>query len=138
MRNFQSLNQSSLDSDSGLLMFSVATETETQPTLALRREGGYVAISASHGPLEIALRPRYEEMVRKLARLQPIKGLQTTRQIGTAQAYLAVGLHEDGMLLIRPTIVGDATGHLSFNFSLENDQRKTLYEWLAVEENDTD
>ena len=57
-----------------------------------------MAISASYGPMEIALRPRYEDLTRLLARLQPVEGLQTTRQVGTSQAYLATGLRSDGTL----------------------------------------
>ncbi len=102
MRTFQILDGSRIDkqSDSLELFFSNA-DTE-QPQLALRREGIYVTISASYGPLEIALRPRYEDLVRTLSRLTAIDGLHTTRQVGTAQAYLAMGLTADDNLMLRP------------------------------------
>src|SRR5690606_16908561 len=100
--------------------------------LVMRREGTYVAISASYGPMEIALRPRYEDLVRLLARLQPVEGLQTTRQVGTSHAYLAIGLRSDGALIIRPTIVADATGYLTLNMALNPNTRRAFYEWLGV------
>jgi hypothetical protein len=132
MRNFELLDTYSLDSDSGVITLSAKNDTPYHPVVALRREGGYIALSASYGPLEIALRPRYQELSRVLARLQPVEGLQTTRQVGTGQAYVAVGLRPDGVLLLRLTIVADATGHLGFNLSLSDDVRAALFEWLPV------
>src|SRR6188474_1426971 len=105
MRNFELLDQVSIDADSGVITITPKNDQSAHPVVALRREGGYIALSASYGPLEIALRPRFQELSRVLARLQPVEGLQTTRQIGTGQAYLAVGLKPDGVLLMRPTIV---------------------------------
>jgi hypothetical protein len=99
----------------------------------MRREGDYITISASYGVLEIALRPRYHELTRVLSRLQPVEGLQTTRQVGTGQAFLALGLKPDGTLLMRPTLVADATGHMSFNLALSDPVRQALYTWLPIE-----
>src|SRR5579859_2808639 len=132
MRTFQILDGSRIDkqSDSLELFFSNA-DTE-QPRLALRREGIYVTISASYGPLEIALRPRYEDVVRTLSRLTPVDGLHTTRQVGTAQAYLAMGITTEDNLMLRPTIVADATGHMSLNIEVTQSVRKVLYDWLKV------
>src|SRR5688572_12610507 len=98
MRNFELLDQVTVDTDSGVLTLSSGDDITGHPVVALRREGGYIALSASYGPLEIALRPRFQELSRVLARLQPVEGLQTTRQVGTGQAYLAVGLRPDGVL----------------------------------------
>lgn len=131
MRHFQVLDHIAVDSDSGVLLLT--TQAAEPAQLALRREGAYVAISASFGPLEIALRPRYEDLARLLARLQPVEGLQTTRQVGTSQAYLAIGLRADGALVLRPTIVADATGYFTLNLSLAANIRRAFYEWLGVE-----
>jgi hypothetical protein len=133
MRTFLTLDRVTVESDTGIINFTCTEATPDNTMLALRREGGYVSISASHGPFEIALRPRFQELSRVLSRLRPVEGLQTTRQVGTAQAYLAVGLSADGKLLLRPTIVADATGHLSFNLALSDAMRKALFEWLPVE-----
>ena len=131
MRQFQILDQIAIDAGSGVM--TLTTESAEYAQLAMRREGAYVAISASYGPMEIALRPRYEDLVRLLARLQPVEGLQTTRQVGTSQAYLAIGLRSDGALIIRPTIVADATGYLTLNVALTTHIRRAFYEWLGVE-----
>jgi len=82
--------------------------------------------------LEIALRPRYEDLVRTLSRLTAVDGLHTTRQVGTGQAYLAMGLTKDDNLLLRPTIVADATGHMSLNIEIAQSAREVLYDWLKV------
>src|SRR5215468_7160627 len=132
MRNFEMLSQYTIDAATGVITFADHQENEGRPIVAMRREGGYIALSASYGPFEIALRPRFQELSRVLARLQPVEGLQTTRQIGTGQAYLAVGLKPDGVLLLRPTIVADATGHMGFNLLLSDSARKAFFEWLPV------
>jgi hypothetical protein len=132
MRNFELLDKASVDADSGVITLTTQSDTSGHPVVALRREGGYIALSASYGPLEIALRPRFQELSRVLARLQPVEGLQTTRQVGTGQAYLALGLKPDGVLLLRPTIVADATGHMGFNLALSDGVRQALFEWLPV------
>lgn len=132
MRNFQILDAHRLDPDSESLEFFTSAAGNEQSRLALRREGIYVTISASYGPLEIAMRPRYEDLVRTLSRLSVIEGLLTTRQIGTGQAYVAVGLSAEQDLLMRMTIVADATGHMSLNVILKSNARATLYDWLEV------
>ena len=95
MRNFQMLDNVHVDNATGIIHLYDKGENAH---LALRREGEYVAISASHGPVEIALRPRFQELERALRTMQPVEGLQTTRQIGTAEAYLSIGLRTDGAL----------------------------------------
>lgn len=132
MRNFQTLDKVVIDDETGIIYFSVQGDSDMSPRLTLRREGGYVAISASYGPLEIALRPQFDNLTNKLGRLQPVKGLQTTRQVGTTEAYLGLGLREDGTLLLRPTIVADARGHFSFNLMLTSAAREALYAWLPI------
>jgi hypothetical protein len=129
MRTLQTLNYISLDAASGVIHFYDTGETSR---LALRREGDYVAISASYGPIEIALRPRYTELERTLKALQPVEGLQTTRQIGTAQSFLSLGLRSDGALNVRPTLVADASGYLCLNLELPSNARQKLYEWLGI------
>lgn len=136
MRNFQTLDASRLDAESDSLeLFYTEADTD-QPQLALHREGSYVTISASYGPLEIALRPKYDDLVRILSRLTAVEGLHTTRQVGTGQAYLGIGLNNQGNLMLRPTIVADATGHLSLNIEISQTARRALYEFLKVPKTD--
>lgn len=132
MRNFHTLDTPVLDSEAGLLSFHSSVEAPFRPQLTLRKEGTYVALSVSHGPIEIALRPRADELRRVLGRLYPVEGLQTTRQAGTGEAYIALGLQTDGKLLLRPTLVADATGHMCFNLTLTDESRKALCDWLGV------
>jgi len=132
MRNFQLLDGCRADPESDTLELFYTNASEEQPRLALRREGLYVTISASYGPLEIALRPRYEDLTRALSRLTSVEGLHTTRQVGTGQSYLAMGLTPEDNLLLRPTIVADATGHLSLNIEITPQARQALYEWLQI------
>jgi hypothetical protein len=134
MRNFLTLDHVTTDATSGIISITSSTSSEIPRTVSMRREGGYVAISASSGPLEIALRLRFVEFGRTLARLRPVQGLQTTRQVGTGQAFMALGLQEDGSLVVRPTIVADATGHMCFNLRLTDTVRQTLFDWLPISE----
>jgi hypothetical protein len=139
MRNFQTLDQVTADDDTGIIRMTMTQDTADHTQLTMRREGDYVSISTSHGPFEIAHRPNFANLTRVMARLRPVEGLQTTtRQVGTAQAYLGLGLTSDGRLILRPTIVADATGHLSFNLALTDDVRLKLYDWLHVEPNGND
>jgi hypothetical protein len=133
MRNFVTLDEVSLNEDAGVIFFTASQPSELKPNLSMRREGGYVSISISSGPLELALRPRYADLSRVLGGLRPVNGLQTTRQVGTGQAYLALGLHENGNLIVRPTLVADATGLLCFNLLLPSMSRQKLFKWLSVE-----
>lgn len=132
MRNFHTLDTPVLDGEAGLLSFHSSVEAPFKPQLTLRKEGTYVALSVSHGPIEVALRPRTDELRRVLGRLYPVEGLQTTRQAGTGEAYIALGLQTDGKLLMRPTLVSDATGHMCFNLTLTDQARKALFDWLGV------
>jgi hypothetical protein len=137
MRTFYTLDQATINEESGVIYFSSSQNTSDCPELALRREGAYVAVSINHGPLEVAMRPKYPDFERVLARLRPVSGLQTTRQVGTGQSYIALGLRDDGALVLRPTIVSDATGLLCFNLVLSDEARQTLFRWFPVNiEND--
>ncbi len=131
MRTFQTLNSFASDPTTGIVSIGAEVEADLQPRLSLRREGDYIAISASYGPIEIALRPRLQEIARALKMLQPVDGLLTTRQVGSGQVYIALGLQSDGTLLLRPTIVGDAGGHIAFNLALNSTVREALYAWLG-------
>lgn len=131
MRNFQPLDQVTVDAETETIQLG-QREADNEPILALHREGPYVTISASFGPLEVALRPRYDELARALSKLPVVEGLHVSRQVGTSQAYLAMGVTVDGTLLLRPTIVADATGHMSLNLALTPESRKALYDWLKI------
>ena len=134
MRTFQTLNQVRADDETGILYLST-DEDEMEPRVSVRREGSYIAMSASYGPLEIAMRLRYAELTRVLSRLRPVQGLQTTRQVGTGQAYLALGLQSNGCLVLRPTIVADATGHFTINLLLSETVTQALFSWLPLDKN---
>jgi hypothetical protein len=43
-----------------------------------------------------------------------------------------MGISPDGALMLRPTIVADATGHFSLNLVLTPDARQRLYTWLKI------
>ena len=132
MRTFQTLDSAEFDAATGILQFKSSSGDPLPTLLALRREGDYAVISASFGPVEIALRPHYGDLARTLGRLKPVPGLRTTRQLGTGQVYLDVGLQPDGSLLLRPTLVGDASGHLCFNLALTPEACQRLYAWLDI------
>ncbi|MFN8530099.1 MAG: hypothetical protein U0670_15980 [Anaerolineae bacterium] len=133
MRNFITLDQVEIGDPAGIFSLKTSGEGEDSPHLALKVEGDYIAISANYGPLEIALRPRLDELKFALAHMQPLEGLQTTsRQIGSTQSYLALGLRMDQSLILRPTILTDATGHITFNLRVPKEARVKLYEWLNI------
>ena len=129
MRSFQTLDQVDIDAGTGIIHLHDASENAQ---VALRREGDYMAISASYSAIEIALRPRFAELERALKALQPVEGLQTTRQVGTGQSYLSLGLRTDGALNLRPTLVADASGYLCLNLEVSAEVRKRLFEWLGI------
>jgi len=133
MRQFRTLFRVEEDAESGVLYMLGEKGTHDYPSLMLSREGDYVPISVSYGPIELALRLRYVDLTRTLTRLRPIDGLQTTRQVGSTSAYLALGLRSEGSLLMRPTVVADARGHLSFNLRLPDEARKDLMRWLSID-----
>jgi hypothetical protein len=130
MRYFQTLTHTHNDTATGILHITADDGGNLMPRISLKREGDYVAISASYGPIEMALRPRYTEFMFGLTHLQPIEGLQTSRQVGSGQTYIALGLQPDGALVLRPTLIGDGGGHVSLNLAINSDARATLMGWL--------
>lgn len=133
MRQFRTLFHVETDEESGIMNIYGEKGTHDYPALMVRREGDYVPLSLSYGPIEIALRLRYADLSRTLDRLQPVSGLQTTRQVGSNSAFLGLGLGEDGSLMLRPTIVADARGHLSVNLRLPDEARQAFMMWIARE-----
>lgn len=129
-RTFAVLDQSSLEA--GILTLRGAEAGVLTPEISLKREGAYLVIGAGVGFVEVALRLNFDEARQAMAHLQPNDGLTTSRQVGSGDAYLGVGLRSDGTMILRPIIVGDATGHLRMNFHLSSATRATLAEWIAA------
>lgn len=130
MRNYQILDTAHVDSN-GTLQLTNSEENPEKPCLSMSREGAFISLSASFGPLEVALRLRYEDLAWRLEQLQPVPGLAITRQIGTVNSYFAVGLTEDRRIVMRPTLVTDAHGHLSFNLVGTAEVYKAILKWLS-------
>lgn len=133
MRNFQTLDQAVVDTATGVITFRAQQDGGLHPTIALRHEGEYAPISASYGGLEIALRLRIRELIRTLRSIQPNDGLNVTRQVGTGDCFLGLGLRKDGSLVVRPTIIGDASGYFCLNLILAPDAAQALRDWLGDE-----
>ncbi len=134
MRQFRTLFKIDADTQPGVLMIVGEKGTHDYPSMMVSREGNYVPISVSYGPIELALRLRHGDLGQALQRLQPVNGLQTTRQVGSSNAYLALGLRTDGVLLMRPTVVADARGHLSMNLALPPAVKDEVVAWLELSE----
>lgn len=131
MRHFRKLDIVTHDETSNTLKITSSAD-EALSFLWFGREGIYVSISAHYGPLEIALRPRHHDLVRSLTQLRPTDGLTVTRLVGTGQAHLELGLTDQGELIIRATIVADATGHVAMNTVLTSHVREILFQWLDI------
>lgn len=131
MRNLQTLDQAEVDSGTGVITFCSAENSSVNPIVAMRREGEYVAISASYGALELALRPKIQELTRTISHLQANDGLSTTRQVGNGNCFLGLGARTDGALVLRPTIVGDASGYFCLNLLLGAEAATVLRNWLG-------
>lgn len=133
MRNYQYLDTAVVGEENVLSIANSETHRE-QPKLTMSREGAFVNLSASYGPLEVALRLRYSDLERHLARLHPVPGLATTRQINSgSNSFLAVGQTQDGDLVLRPTIVADASGLIVINLVCVPDVRETIFKWLEID-----
>jgi hypothetical protein len=132
MRHYQKLNEVTHDESNDILRITSSAPDNGMMSLSLGREGIYVSISATYGPLEIALRPRQHDLARSLAQIKPTDGLTVTRMVGTGQAHLELGLSESDELVVRTTIVADATGHFAMNMVLSPEVRQTLFTWLDV------
>lgn len=134
MRFAQRLDHVSHDKNDDRLLITCAQGPECEPALWIGREGMYVSVSATYGPLEIALRPRQRDLQMSLAQLRPTERLSVMRMVGTGQANIELGLSNEGELLFRMTIVADATGHLAMNMVLTTEVRQALFAWLGIEE----
>ncbi len=132
MRHYQRLDGVHYDETRDTLTFTCEAVQGCTSDLWFGREGMYLSISAQHGPLEIALRPRLRDVTSSLAELKPTEHLGVMRMIGTGQAHVELGLSTAGELLIRTSIVADATGHFAMNTILTPEARKRLFEWLEV------
>lgn len=132
MRSYRQLDQVRYDESNDTLLFLCAQEGDSSPALWIGREGMYVSISATYGPLEIALRPRLRDLKTSLAQLRPTERLSVMRMVGTGQANIELGLSQEGELLFRPTLVADATGHLAVNLVLTSQARQELFAWLGI------
>jgi hypothetical protein len=132
MRHFQMLDIVHFDEENDTLKITCCEDMASPPELWFGREGMYLSVSASIGALEIALRPRQRDLVASLAQLRPTERLAVMRMVGTGQAHLELGLSMDGELLVRTTIVADATGHFAMNMILTTEARQQLFDWLGV------
>ena len=136
MRHYHKLDQVTQDEIHDTLLITASQGNGQSPALWFGREGMYVSVSASYGPLEIDLRPRQRDLVTSLGQLKPLEHLAVMRMVGTGQAQLELGLSDAGELLVRTTIVADATGHFSMNMVLTSEARQQLFDWLAVSSED--
>jgi hypothetical protein len=133
MRHYQKLDSVTYDEDSDTLSIGCSDPEACDVNLWFGREGMYLSVSANVGPLEVALRPRLRDLKSSLGQLKPTERLAVMRMVGTGQAHLELGLNTAGELLIRTTIVADATGHFAVNMLLASEVRQRLFEWLDVE-----
>ncbi|MBK8022155.1 MAG: hypothetical protein IPK19_12180 [Chloroflexi bacterium] len=131
-RTFALLDDVSVDTSTGILTMRGEAHDNFAPEISMRREGAQIVIAAGTGVIEVALRLRYDELRQALHTLQPNDGLTTSRQVGTGQAYLGIGLKTDESLVLRPVIVGDATGHLRLNFRLNATVRARFAQWIEA------
>lgn len=132
MRFYQRLDHVSHDKSDDTLLITCTQGAEHKPALWIGREGMYVGVSATYGPLEVALRPHQRDLQMSLAELRPTARLSAMRVVGTGQANLELGLSNEGELLFRVTIVADATGYLAMNMVLTSEVRQALLAWLAI------
>jgi hypothetical protein len=129
MRNYQILDSAIVEAEN-VLRLSNAEDNPEKPMLSMSREGAFLTLSVSFGPLELALRLRHDDVKRRLEHLHPVPGLATTLQIGTGNAYIAIGLTTDNRLVMRPTLVADASGRLIFNLVTTSTVYGQVREWL--------
>lgn len=132
MRNPQILDRATLDTETQTFQLAESGGDDDQPTLTVNREGEYLVIAASYGALEIRLRLRLNEVTRALHFLAAAQGMAVSRQIGSSQAHIGLGVLADGSLILRPTLVADASGQISIHFVVTDSARRELYAWLRV------
>ena len=128
MRNFQLLDTFKLDGQ--IVRLSQSDPDAGNAHVVMVREGERIAISVNIGPLELAIRPHFEEMRRHIAALKPVPGLTSTRQVGSSQAYMGLGLSEENQLVMRPILLTDATGHVGINLIVSKEATEQLKNWL--------
>jgi hypothetical protein len=133
MRHYQKLDNVTFDESTNTLLITNAEADSEGPNLWFGREGMYISISAHYGPMEIALRPRQRDLITSLSQLKATDRLSVMRLVGTGQAHLGLGLSTRGELLLRATIVADATGQFAMNMILTSSAREKLLKWLEVE-----
>lgn len=132
MRHYQRLDTITYNDANDTILVSSGPPVEGKPTLWLGREGLYFSVSAGYGPLEVALRPRAQDLITCLSQLRPTERVAATRLVGTGQAQLELGLTIEGELLIRTAIVADATGYFAINMLLAKNAAAELLQWLGV------
>lgn len=130
MRNYETLD--TITENDGQLQLTHRESGAVHGALMLAQEGDKIVISASVGVVELALRLRLDEFKRQVAGLKHVPGLTTTRQVGTVQAFIWLGLTENNELVLRPTLLVDATGKLTFNMIASEACYQRLVEWLNV------
>lgn len=128
MRDYQFLD--TITEEEGRLQLTNREGGTNNGALTLAQEGDKIVISAAMGALEIALRLRLEELKRQIAGLKHIPGLTTSRQIGTTQAFIWLGLTDSNQLVLRPTLLVDATGKLTINLLTSEGCYQRLLQWL--------
>lgn len=131
-RTFRVLEQIIDEGATGILTFHDG-QGEDGTAINMRREGAYLNVSAHVGALEIALRVNSQEFQRSFRLLHPVEGLQTTLHAGagqTDQAEIRLGLRTDGSLILRPLLIGDASGYVAINLLIPSPGREVLAAWL--------
>jgi hypothetical protein len=128
MRNFQLLASARIEGK--YLYVTDEANVALQPMLVMLREGDYVSLSVSIGALELALRLQHEDLKRQMEALKPVPGLTTTRQVGGGQSLMSIGINADRRLILRPTLITDAGGHLTINLVTAPEVYDMLIDWL--------
>src|SRR5688572_12058263 len=127
MRTYQTLNQFKQENNT---VFLSNSDPSKEMVLSMAREGDRVAISVCVGALELGLRLHHDELQRGLNSLTPVPGLTTTRQVGNVAASIGIGSMEDGALVLRPSLISDATGHLTINLLVEKAVAEKFLQWI--------
>ena len=74
MRTYQTLDRAEVETDRDILTLTSATGSVIPTSLALRREGLYLAMSFSRGPAELALRLKTADVTRALPHPDEVRG----------------------------------------------------------------
>jgi len=133
MRHYQKLDNVTFDESTNTLLITNAEANSEGPNLWFGREGMYISISAHYGPMEIALRPRQRDLITSLSQLKATERLSVMRLVEPARLIWDSAFSTRGELLLRATIVADATGQFAMNMILTSGAREKLLKWLEVE-----